>query len=196
MKALYSVDNQNDFYYGGNLAVPDADLIKTNINKLYNWSKKNKIDLFGSMDAHDHDDDEFKMFPPHCIIFTRGYDLIKEIDPSNIVIIGTNYDLKEVNNSPYFFEKATYNIWDEELGNSNNIDVYMNEKNINEVIVFGVVTEICVNLAILGFVERGIKVNVVEDAIMHLDIEKANQCKENWKEKGVVFFNTKDIING
>jgi nicotinamidase/pyrazinamidase len=70
---FYDVDTQNDFMNkDGALYVPDAELIKPNLKLLTDYAANKYIPILGSVDAHPKNDEEFKVFPPHCVIGTDG----------------------------------------------------------------------------------------------------------------------------
>ncbi len=83
MKIFYDVDTQNDFMNkDGALYVPDAELIKPNLEKLTDFAKNNFIPVLGSVDNHfgteDHKHQELELakwggpFPDHCMDGTLG----------------------------------------------------------------------------------------------------------------------------
>jgi nicotinamidase-related amidase len=51
-------------------------------------------------------------------------------------------------------------------------------------VVYGVVTEICVSAAVTGLLDRGYSVTVVEDAIRHLDPQKAQAFLDDLGKRG------------
>ncbi len=53
-----------------------------------------------------------------------------------------------------------------------------------EVVLYGVVTEICVSAAGRGLLDRGYRVTVVEDAIRHLKAELATVFLEEVRGRG------------
>ena len=57
----------------GKLYVPNAEEIIPNLEKLYNYDRKNEIQIMGSADYHTLQDEEISdnpdylnTFPPHC----------------------------------------------------------------------------------------------------------------------------------
>ena len=57
----------------------------------------------------------------------------------------------------------------------------------DEIVVFGVATDVCDDAAIRGFVARGRKVRFVEDAARGLDDERVAISTTFWREQGVEF---------
>ena len=75
-----------------------------------------------------------------------------------------------------------------------NTDVLLDRLDPDEVVVFGVATDVCDDAAIRGFLARGLKVPFVEDAARGLDEERAAICTAFWREKGVEF-TTSEVIS-
>lgn len=95
-RIFYDVDTQNDFMNkDGALYVPDAELLKPNLEKLTQYAKNEKIPIFGSVDRHfgtpeyKHREIELKKwggrFPDHCMAETQGEIKIQETNPSRQV---------------------------------------------------------------------------------------------------------------
>jgi nicotinamidase-related amidase len=56
-----------------------------------------------------------------------------------------------------------------------------------EIVVFGVATDVCNDAAIRGFLRRGRRVVFVEDAARGLDEARTAACTAFWRESGVRF---------
>ncbi len=57
----------------------------------------------------------------------------------------------------------------------------------DEVIVFGVATDVCDDAAIRGLLDRGRTVTFVEAASRGLDEARTAACTASWRERGVRF---------
>ena len=57
----------------------------------------------------------------------------------------------------------------------------------DEVVVFGVATDVCDHAAIMGMLDRGRRVAFVEDAARGLSEERVASCTAAWRERGVRF---------
>jgi nicotinamidase-related amidase len=64
----------------------------------------------------------------------------------------------------------------------------------DEIIVFGVATDVCNNAAILGFLQRGRRVRFVEDAARGLDEARTTACTAVWRDRGVAFSTAEEVI--
>lgn len=159
-KAFLFVDCQNDFF-GGALPVPGAENIRHVLAKLNKLAKEENIPILKTMDCHTIDDDEFKVFPKHCVEDTEGQASIIETSAKNAII----------------FNKKTYDIFDKNLGNSK-FESWINDNKITEIWVSGVVGNICVEAAVLGLLKRGIRVYIFKNAITWMDMEKGIFCND------------------
>lgn len=205
MVVFIDVDTVNDFFKGGKLEVPNTDSIRDNLRELTHKALIENIPVLAFNDAHPEDASEFKTFPPHCLIGTDGAEKIEEttLVKNKTVIIpqstipNVNLQINQPDTQMFIFQKNTYDIFDPNLGNTS-IDQFLKDENgvgdrITDVVVYGVVTEICVHAAVRGLVSRRIRVHVVEDAIMHLDERKAEECFEAWDVWGVNLVTTKIV---
>ena len=173
MKIFYDVDTQNDFMNkNGALYVPGAEDIIGNVLTLTNYARKNGINVFGSLDAHTKDDPEFKIFPPHCVVGTRGQEKINPATRGEI-----------------YFEKQHYDVFTNPL-----VEVTLKEDGVKEAVVYGVATDFCVKAAVLGMQKRGIQTYVVKDAIRGVFPDKTQEGLEEMAKAGARFVTTKQIL--
>jgi len=190
-KILIVVDYQHDFASpDGLLSVPDADKLSQNIQKridsdydavIYTFDTHTKEQYQGS--------EEEKLFPGiHCEFGTKGWKLF-EIQPK------TNKFDTELDNfsepfsmvaleNEYFFTKDVFDIW-----SGNEIYPRWFEATFPaddvEIDVVGVATEFCVQMNILGLVERGYKVNLIQDAVTGITPDGVADAMKTFEEKGV-----------
>jgi nicotinamidase-related amidase len=64
----------------------------------------------------------------------------------------------------------------------------------DEIVVFGVATDVCDDAVIRGFLQRGRRVRFVEDAARGLDEERVTACTTAWREAGVEFTTTDAVV--
>ena len=64
----------------------------------------------------------------------------------------------------------------------------------DEIVVFGVATDVCDNAAILGFLQRGRRVTFVEDASRGLDEARTAACVAAWRDRGVEVTTAEEVI--
>jgi nicotinamidase/pyrazinamidase len=169
-KIIVLVDCQNDFFGGGALVVPNADEIRPVLAKITKMAKEDNIPLIKTMDCHDVNDTEFKVFPPHCVVETSGQASIVECAANKAVI----------------FNKKTYDVFHPELG-SLEIDEWLKKNKVKEAWVAGVATDWCVKAAVIGLCKHGIKVYVFENAIMGIDEKACEESKKEMRAAGASF---------
>jgi nicotinamidase-related amidase len=64
----------------------------------------------------------------------------------------------------------------------------------SEVLVFGVATDVCNHAAIMGLLARGRSVAFVEDASRGLSEERVAAAVAQWREGGVRFTTTDEVV--
>jgi len=189
------IDTQFDFMNPrGNLYVPGAEEIVDNIKKLFDCAKEHKIKILSSIDAHTVDDPEFKRFPSHCIKHTPGNQKIEaSMCKDNVVIENVEQDITEsmLAHDQIIIEKQSHNIFE-----SINTDEIANKLDAGNFVVFGVATDYCVKLAVLGLLRRGYNVSLVTDAVKPTTQEGETIVLKEMKDAGAVFTTTDDIITG
>ena len=167
---FWEVDVQADFMLpGGKLYVPGAEKLLPNIRKLTDAARRDEVFLVSHGCFHPPNDPEFQQFPPHCLKGTPGAEFVPEALADKFARIENRPTEKLpedlTNYQQIVLEKQTLDIFDthhadalvERLGSS------------PEFVVFGVVTEYCVNYAAKGLLARKHRVTVVKDAIETLD---------------------------
>jgi nicotinamidase/pyrazinamidase len=192
---FWEVDVQADFMLpGGKLYVPGAEKLLPNIRRLTGASRENRVFLVSHGDFHTPNDPEFKIFPPHCVKGTPGADLLPEALTSKVVQVSNEPDSKLPDDLTQYqqivLEKQTLSIFE-----SRHADELVNKLGTHpEFIVFGVVTEYCVNFAAKGLLERGRRVAVVRDAIETLKPEDGDKAIAEWKSMGARLITTDEAL--
>lgn len=190
---FWDVDTQVDFIHPqGKLYVPGAEKLISNWQRLTDWAAAHGVLILGDMDVHQEDDPEFQLYPPHCLAGTPGHEKIPETVlsrqyriPNRKVTLPTSLD-------PYqqvILEKQTLNVFD----NPNTDDLLKLVGPVDDVVVYGVVTEICVNLAVQGLFERGCPVSLVIDAIRHWEEAKGKETLALVEQHGGRLITTAEV---
>jgi nicotinamidase/pyrazinamidase len=167
---FWEVDVQADFMLpGGKLYVPGAEKLLPNIRKLTDAARRDEVFLVSHGCFHPPDDPEFQQFPPHCLKGTPGAEFVPEALANNFARIENRPTEKLpedlTNYQQIVLEKQTLDIFE-----SQHADALVERLGSSpEFVVFGVVTEYCVNYAAKGLLARKRRVAVVKDAIETLD---------------------------
>ena len=198
MKVLWDVDTQVDFMYPhGKLYVPGAEHTIPAMQRLVDAARASGIVHVASADDHELTDAEIadepdfrNTYPPHCLRGTRGALKIPETEqedpvPLTLELLPERY----LAGREFLILTKTFDVF-----TNPNTDVLLDRLDPDEVVVFGVATDVCDDAAIRGFLARGRKVTFVEDAARGLDEERAAICTAFWRENGVEF-TTSEVIS-
>lgn len=199
MKVLWDVDTQFDFMYPhGKLYVPGAVHTIPAMQRLVDAARASGIVHVASADDHELTDAEIadepdfrNTYPPHCLRGTRGALKIPETEqedpvPLTLELLPERY----LEGREFLILTKTFDVF-----TNPNTDVLLDRLDPDEVVVFGVATDVCDDAAIRGLLARGRKVTFVEDAARGLDEERAAICTAFWRENGVEF-TTSEVISG
>lgn len=144
--AIIVVDMLNDFVRpDGALPVPGAEKLIPNQQKLLNKARDKGLFVVYVADHHMPDDEEFEVWGAHAVEGTEGAQVIDEIAPK-----GNEKVIPKRRYSGFF---------------GTDLDLTLREHGIEKVIIFGVLTDICVNYTSAGATARGYDAVVVSDAV-------------------------------
>jgi nicotinamidase/pyrazinamidase len=192
---FWEVDVQIDFMLpGAKLYVPGAEKLLPNIRKLTDAARRGDVFLVSHGCFHTANDPEFKQFPPHCLKGTPGADFVPEALADNFVRVENDANAKLPEDlSKYqqiILEKQTLDVFE-----SRHADELVERLgDIAEFVVFGVVTEYCVSLAVKGLLKRKRQVAVVRDAIETLAPEVGNKTLAELQSLGAKLVTTDAIL--
>ncbi|HEY8792556.1 MAG TPA: isochorismatase family cysteine hydrolase [Gaiellaceae bacterium] len=199
MTVLWDVDTQVDFMLpGGKLYVRGAEETVSAMKRLVDAARAAGIVHVASVDDHELTDVEISAepdflttYPPHCLRGTRGGRKIPETDqedpvPITLELLPERY----LEGREFLILKKSFDVF-----TNPNTDRLLDRLNPDEIVVFGVATDVCDAAAIRGFLARGLKVRFVEDAARGLDDERVAVCTASWREQGVEF-TTAEVVAG
>ena len=192
---LWEVDVQADFMLpGGKLYVPGAEKLLPNIRKLTDAARRDEVFLVSHGCFHAANDPEFKQFPPHCLKGTAGAELIPEALAKSFIRVKNDVNAKLPEDlSKYqqiILEKETLDVFE-----SRHADELVERLgNTAEFVVFGVVTEYCVSLAVKGLLKRKRRVAVVRDAIETLAPEVGDKTLTELQRLGATLITTNEAL--
>jgi nicotinamidase/pyrazinamidase len=173
---FWDVDTQADFILpGGKLYVPGAEKLLPNLGLLVGAARDGRVFLVSSGDAHTAEDPELRQWPPHCMRGTAGAAIVAETMTEHFFVVpnrpAASLPTDFGRYQQAILEKQTLDVFDNP--NTNTLLGRLEELTDSdaEFIVFGVVTEYCVNFAAKGLLERGRRVAIVTDAIQALKPE-------------------------
>jgi nicotinamidase/pyrazinamidase len=202
-RILWDVDTQVDFMEpSGKLYVPEAASVAPAMERLVDAARAAHVVHVASADDHELTDPEISntpdfqnTYPPHCLRGTRGAEKIletKQRDPLPLSLIpfppglvpGLIAGRREI-----LLLKKNFNVF-----TNPNTDPLLDALDPDEIVVFGVATDVCDDAAIRGFLQRGRRVSFVEDASSGLDEGRVAACTAVWRERGVAFTTAEEVI--
>ena len=180
---FWDVDTQADFMLpDGKLYIPGAETIIPTLGELTSWAASQHVLVVADVDAHQPDEEEFRLYPPHCLVGTPGQKKIPETTLSPQFIIPNRPKAELPTTERYrqvVIEKQTIDVF-----TNPNIEAFLARLGKPEIVLYGVVTEICVAAATRGLLDRGYHVTVMEDAIQYLDQAKGCAFLEEVRQRG------------
>ena len=197
---LWDVDTQVDFMLPeGKLYVPDADEIAPALKRLVDAARDAGVVHVASADDHELTDEEISddpdyrtTFPPHCLRGTRGALKIPETEqlapvPLTLEPLPERY----LAGREFLLLKKSFDVF-----TNPNTDRLLDYLDPDEIVVFGVATDICDDAAVRGFLERGRTVRFVADAARGINESEVVACTTAWQTEGVRFTSVEEVIRG
>jgi nicotinamidase/pyrazinamidase len=202
-RILWDVDTQVDFMEpAGKLYVPGAKDVAPAMEQLVDAARAARLLHVASADDHEVTDPEISLtpdlrntYPPHCLRGTRGAEKILETrqrDPLPLgllpfppgLIPGMIEGRREI-----LLLKKSFDVF-----TNPNTDPLLAALDPDDIIVFGVATDVCDDAAIRGFLQRGRRVRFVEDAARGLDDARTAACLAAWRDRGVESTTVEEVI--
>jgi nicotinamidase/pyrazinamidase len=203
---LWDVDTQVDFMLPeGKLYVPGAEQTIPGMERLVVAAREAGVVHVASADDHELTDPEIvseseadfvDTFPPHCLRGTRGAAKIaatEQDDPLPLSLTpyppGLLPRLVEGRRELLLLKK-NFNVF-----TNPNCDPLVDTLDPDELVVFGVATDVCDDAAIRGFLRRGRRVRFVEDAARGLNEERVAESTAFWRAGGVEFTTVDAVVD-
>ena len=197
-RLLWDVDTQVDFIDAdGKLAVPNAEERVPAMARRVEWARREGIPHIASADDHELTDAEISespdytdTFPPHCLRGTRGAAKIAETEQSDPVPLGgTEVPDEWLRGREFLIHKKHFDVF-----TNPNTERLLEHLEPEEIVLFGVATDICNDAAIKGLRKRGYDVTFVEDAWCGIEDERSRACIVDWQGGGVRIATVDDVV--
>jgi len=195
---LWDVDTQVDFMLPhGKLYVPGAEETVAAMKRLVDAGRAAGVVHVASADDHELTDSEISeepdfetTYPPHCLRGTRGARKIPETEqedpvPLTLELLPERY----LDGREFLLLKKSFDVF-----TNPNTDRLLERLDPDEIVVFGVATDVCDDAAIRAFLERGRRVRFVEDAARGLDEARVTASTTAWRAAGVQFTTADEVI--
>jgi nicotinamidase/pyrazinamidase len=196
---LWDVDTQVDFMLPeGKLYVPGAEQTAPAMLRLVDAARAANVVHVASADDHELTDDEIsdepdlkRTYPPHCLRGTRGARKIPETEQQDPVPITlAQFPAKYLQGREFLLLKKSFDVF-----TNPNTDRLLTWLDPDEIVLFGVATDVCDDAAIRAFLQRGRRVRFVEDAARGLDESRVAACTAAWRDAGVEFTTADEVIS-
>lgn len=173
MTLFFDIDTQIDFMFpSGALYVPGAERIVPVVAEL---NRRAPL-VISTMCAHAENDPEFAVYGHHCVVGTVG-----QQKPAATLVGNPDRQI--------LIAKQQLNVF-----SVPELMPLLNRLNADRYVVYGVVTEICVEFAAMGLLETGKRVEIVTDAVRCLDDSKAARMFERFTAAGGVLVDSTTCI--
>lgn len=206
---FFAVDCQKDFLSPtGVLYVRDSMYIRDKLQLLTQIAEEENIKVINTADFHTDQSKEISekpdfvnTFPRHCMIYDDGSDFIEEINPKtfddNYYIV--NYTDSVIDEAKFYrarniiIFKDAFDVFASNKLTEEVLIKLQKKQIIKNVVVYGVVTSICVKFAIDGLLKHKFKVFLVIDAIKDLPEYPTEDLYAKWINLGVILTTTEKI---
>jgi nicotinamidase/pyrazinamidase len=190
-RILWDVDTQVDFVHAdGKLAVPGAEEAVPAMARVVAAARAAGIPHVASADDHELTDPEISAepdfvttYPPHCLRGTRGAEKIPEttqVDPVPLAL--AEVPGRWIAGREFLLLKKSFDVF-----TNPHADRLLTLLDPDEVILFGVATDVCNDAAVRGLLARGRRVTYVPEASRGLDAARTAACEAAWRDAGVRF---------
>ncbi|MDP1695880.1 MAG: cysteine hydrolase family protein [archaeon] len=203
---LWNVDTQYDFMrndesFKGALPIAGARTIEGNLERLTRYARQNNIQVVNSADWHNENSAELSdnpdlktTFPKHCMQDTPGAEFVPATKPEESYVLDwqkKGFDSERARNERNIvLLKDRFDVF----SGTPHAEEVLRVLNPGRAIVYGVATNVCVDCAVRGLLERGVEVYVPLDAIRELP--GLPLPYENWQKKRAKLVTTEDVVGG
>ncbi len=179
--AFFDVDTQMDFLYpAGALYVPGAEFVEHAAARLNRYAAQHGAMVIATMDAHAENDIEFRDWPAHCVAGTLGRRKpAATLLDQRVVVSNAIGELRLAGVEQVLLEKQTFNCF-----SNPQLLAILRHLQPERCVVYGVVTEICVQFAAMGLLATGLPVSIVSDAVKELDAAKRDAFYAEFQDHG------------
>lgn len=178
---FWNVDTQFDFMRKeGKLYVPDAEKIEPALRRLTGLAASYGLVVVNTADSHDKNSHELSdkpdfatTFPEHCMYGTPGAEFVPATRPSPEDTYVLDWRDRTLDSKlvaahrNIVLTKDDFDVFHKTHG-SPHVEAVLDILKPERVFVYGVATNVCVNFAVQGLLDRGKEVYVIADAIKGL----------------------------
>jgi nicotinamidase/pyrazinamidase len=184
------IDTQLDFLYpAGALYVPGAEKLIPTLAHLTRYAAGHGITLVSTVDAHTENDPEFQSWPRHCVAGATGQHKAEAtLLARRVVLPNREGDIVIEGAQQFVVEKQTTDAF-----RTHTFARLIRQLNPDRLVVYGVVTEICVLHAVRGLLSFGKPLTVVTDAIRSLTGQASRDAIAEMRDGGATFATASEV---
>ncbi len=195
---FFDIDTQFDFLLpAGALYVPGAERIIPALSHLAKFAAAHSIPVISTADAHTENDPEFATWRPHCVAGTAGQQKpLTTLLSQSYVLPSTPVDTAEIEANSARSPQILIEKQHTDCFTNPNLKPLLDFLKPDLYVVYGVVTEICVQQAVLGLLSLGARVHVLTDAVRSLDQIKADAFFQTLRSQGGAITTVAEVTAG
>ena len=200
---LWDVDTQVDFIEpGGKLYFEGAEAARPAMGRIVEAARAAGVVHVASCDQHELSDPEISeqpdydsTWPPHCLLGTRGAEKIpetKQLDPLPLPFAPVPAAIMRRlldGRREILIPKKQYDPF-----TNPNTETLLDALDPDEILLFGVATDICDDAAVRALLRRRRRIAFVEDASRGVDESRVAACLAAWREAGVRFATAAEAV--
>ena len=200
---LWDVDTQVDFIEpAGKLYFAGAEEARPAMARLVDAARAAGVVHVASCDQHELSDPEISeepdfdsTWPPHCLLGTRGAAKIPEteqLDPLPLPLVPVPQPaLRRLlgGRREILIPKKQYDPF-----TNPNTETLLDVLDPDEILLFGVATDIWDDAAVRSLLRRGRRIAFVEDASRGVDDSRVAACLAAWRDGGVRFTTAEEAV--
>ena len=197
---LWDVDTQVDFIEpGGKPYFTGAEDARPAMARLVEAARVVHV---ASCDQHELSDPEISQepdydstWPPHCLLGTRGAEKVpetKQLDPLPLPLVPVPIPAAILRHllegrREILIPKKQYDPF-----TNPNTETLLDVLDPDEILLFGVATDVCDEAAVRALLRRGRRITFVEDAARGVDESRVAVCLAAWRAAGVRFMTAEE----
>jgi nicotinamidase/pyrazinamidase len=163
---LLLIDPQNDFCPGGSLAVAEGHLVMPVLSAWADAAARQQAPIFVSRDWHPAKTTHFKgyggVWPPHCVIATRGAEFHPDLHlPATVTIVSKGMSEQE----------DAYSAFQARDEGDTPLQTLLERQNVKRLYVGGLATDYCVRSSVLDALRNGYEVMLILDAVRAVNLQ-------------------------
>lgn len=188
---FFDVDTQLDFVCpSGALYAPGAEALIPTIAALNRRAAVRGETVISTMDAHAENDVEFRTWPPHCVAGALGQRKAAASLLDERAVVANGGECPDLGGAKQILlEKQTIDAFD-----NRHLAAMLAALNAQRYVVYGVVTEVCVRCVAWGLLKTGARVEIVENAVGHLNAENGRRTLRDFADAGGYVVPAEDIF--